>query len=651
MPKKIVTLLLLLLSIKTIAQKANFPKWNSFSEYEMNLTTYEKDTTAHAVILDEVGFAYVESGGNYDIIIEYYVKIKILDEEGFDYATAKIRSHPKEKITSIKGSTTNFESDKTTSLKLDKSEIYNEKVSEFRKLTSFTLPNIKVGSIIEYYYKKRTPFHFTFANGWVFQSDIPTIKSSYYAKIPGFWHYNISTIGIKNPVFKQNKLIKNCISVNSTTAECLFLELTLNEIPAFIEENFTTSNYNFLKQLKFELRTFTQADGVVKHYNKTWKDSDKRLFKEEYFGKEYHKTKYIRKKIPDKIISISDKLERAKAIYLFIQNHFNWNNKYNFFKELHTKKAFENKVGNMVEINSTLINALNAVGIKSDIALLSTRENGFPTKLYPVITDFNYLVAHIKLDGIDYFLDATQKKLPFGLLPYKCLNGNIRVYNKITGSYWYEFTPIDRNEENIYAIGTINDDGTAEIQARIVNNGYTALEKRTKIRDLSIEKYEEEVDEHNEDLNIIDFSIENLELIDKPLIETIKFETESDFTDTNTIYINPFVIKNFNKNPFTLTTRNYPIDLGYKRKFQYNLVFNIPEGYKIQSIPKNRKIGLPENGGELVYLSSNTSNKITIKFIFSLNKTRYRQEQYNYLKKIFSQLIIAQNEMIILTKE
>jgi len=648
--KKII-LVALLLSLNTLAQNVEKPKWNQFSEYEKSLTTYEKDTTAHAIILNEIGYAYVESGGDYNILVEHYVKIKILDQEGFDYATTKIRSHVKEKITRIKGYTTNFVDGKSVTTKLDKSNIFEKNDSEFWNSTSFTLPNIKIGSIIEYSYKKRTPFHYTFSNGWVFQSSIPAVKSSYFAKIPGFWNYNISSIGIKNPNFQQNTLVKNCINVNSTVAECLFLELTLKDIPAFIEEDFTTSNYNFLKQIKFELRTFTQADGVVIHYNKTWNDSDKRLFKEEQFGIEYNKNKYISKKLPVDLHTTSDKLERAKKVYSFIQNHFNWNDKYNLFGKFDTKKAFENKVGNLIEINLSLVNALSAVGIKTDLALLSTRQNGFPTKLYPILTDFNYLVAHIKLNGIDYFLDASQKKLPFGLLPNKCLNGNIRVYDKINGSYWHEFIPIENNEENIYAIGTIKDDATIEIQARIVSNGYAALLKRNKIRDLSIEKYEEEVDERNEDINLTDFSVENLDLIDKALIETMKFELESDFINNSTIYINPFVIQNFERNPFTLDTRNYPIDLGYKKKFQYNLAFTIPDGYKIQSIPKNRNIILAENGGKLVYLSNNTENKITIKFIFSLNKTRYRPAQYEALKEIFSQLISAQNEMIILTKE
>lgn len=649
--KKIATHIVLLFTIMTFAQKVEFPEWNQFSEYEKNLNVYEKDSTAHAVIFEDVGYAYVESGGNFDIIIENYVKIKIFSKEGFEYATKKIRFDKKQKISSIKGSTTNFVDGKPIVSILDKTKIFEEETTEDVKSISFTLPNIKPGSIIEYSYKRRTPYHFRFGNGWVFQSSIPAVKSTYYAKIPGFWHYNISSVGIKNPQFQQNRLVKNCLSVNSTVAECLFLELTLNDIPAFIEEDFTTSNYNFLKQLKFELKTITQSDGTVLHLNKTWKDSDKQLFKEVQFGIEYNKTKFIKKQLPEEILLISDKLERAKQTYFFIQEHFSWNEKHEFFREFNTKKAFENKVGNVIEINLSLIHALNAAGIRAHIALLSTRQNGFPTKLYPVLTDFNYLVAHIKLNGVDYFLDATRKKLPFGILPYECLNGNIRVYNKINGSYWHEFIPIDKNEETVYAIGNINDDGTIEIQARMVSNGYSALEKREEIRDLTIEKYEEEVDERNEDLYITDFSVKNLDIIDMPLIETFKFELDSDLVNDTTIYVNPFVIDDFNNNPFTLETRNYPVDLGYKRKFQYNLVFNIPDGYKIQSIPKNRKMIMPENGGELVYLSSNTEDKITIKFLFSLNKTRYRPSQYNSLKELFSELINAQNEMIILTKE
>lgn len=79
-------------------------------------------------------------------------------------------------------------------------------------------------------------------------------------------------------------------------------------------------------------------------------------------------------------------------------------------------------MGNLSEINHGLINALQAGDIDAKIFLSSTRENGFPTKLHPVMTDFNYLMAFVNIDGKEYLLDASEKNLPFNMVSYDALN-------------------------------------------------------------------------------------------------------------------------------------------------------------------------------------------------------------------------------------
>ena len=36
-------------------------------------------------------------------------------------------------------------------------------------------------------------------------------------------------------------------------------------------------------------------------------------------------------------------------------------------------------------------------------------------------------MSKVEINGKSYFLDATEKQLPFGMLPFKCLNGFDRI--------------------------------------------------------------------------------------------------------------------------------------------------------------------------------------------------------------------------------
>jgi hypothetical protein len=633
------------------AQQDVFPKWGIFSKRELDMKVYEKDSTANAVVLKEVINVYVQNYGDYKIEKEVYIRIKILSKEGFKYATIEIPTYKEESIKEIRASTSNYKNGRRLTI-LKNKNIFKNKTSEDWSLTSFTFPDIQIGSIIEYKYILTTPYHHTFGDGWIFQNEIPKISSSYHAKIPAFWQYHITTIGLLGVEPKEYKIVDNCMQVGESTANCLYIVYDINNIPAFVEEDYATSKYNFLKQVKFELKTFINSNKDQTQITKTWETVDKGLFKDYLFGKKYNKTQFIEKRLPLEIFNETNKLIKAKKVYSFIQKHFNWNQKLELFKDFNYKKDFESKVGNMVSINLNLVNALLAVEIPVDFALLSTRQNGNVGKLHPTLSDFNYLVAHVKIDGEDYFLDATNKNLPFGTLPFKCLNNGIRVFDKKKGSYWHYYVPKEKNTTIVYSIAKVAEDASSiNMQTRVIYKGYDAYDKREDINELGISEYKEKIEEKNEDWEIDKQTISNLKEIDKSLIETYQFKYDIISSTGGTFYIKPFVIKSFTSNPFKLKQRLYPIDLGYTKKFKYNLSFIIPDGFEIKSVPESKNIILENKGGSLVYLTDVKNKKITINLIFSLDKIIYFQKEYSSIKDFVALLIKLQEERIILTKK
>ena len=176
-------------------------------------------------------------------------------------------------------------------------------------------------------------------------------------------------------------------------------------------------------------------------------------------GWQLKKVSFFEDNLPQEIKLLTTDLEKAKAVYSFIQNHFTWNKKYSIFKNVKVKDAYENKIGNVGEINISLINALKAAGLKAELVLVSTRENGFATKIYPVISDFNYVIAKVNIDQKFYLLDATGKLAPFGLLPFRCLNSYGRVMDFENDSYWIDILPYIKSKTQLTAKLILNEDG------------------------------------------------------------------------------------------------------------------------------------------------------------------------------------------------
>lgn len=620
----------------------------------LRMKRYAKDTTANALVLFEYGNTIVENiNDQLNLKTTVYKKIKIFNKEGEDHATITIAIYNdddeerQEKVINLKAVTHNLQ-DKNTYL--NASKIYTNKISENWKEVTFTFPNVKPGSILEYQYDLRSKFFFNF-RGWTFQSDIPKLQSEFHALIPGNWIYNRSLRGSLKLVKNEATIKRKCLTFSSRkSADCEKLTYIMKDIPAFIEEEeYTTTKENYISKIKFELAEIFYTDGTSRKFTTSWKETDKRLKTDESIGRQIKNKSYFLKNMPEELFAVDDKLSRCKGIYEYIQNYYSLNdNKQNIFDEEDVKKAYKEKFGSVSEINLSLISALRAADIDAKIILLSTRDKGFPTKVHPVMTDFNYIAAYIKLNNETFLLDASEKQLSFKMLPFQTLNSYGRVLDFENESFWYGLEPKIHSFSRTRLEIDLSDDHING-KLKIIDKGYYAWYKRKYLADNSKNKYLQEIENKSKNISIINYNNQNLSKLDALFEENIDIEFEEYTNNGNMIYFNPFISK-LETNPFQLNERNYPVDFGYKRKISYMVKVNFPDNYKIVSVPESVNLALPDNGGTFI---SNTTIKENAVIIFSqyvLNKIIYTPVEYYYIKELFNQIIKTQNSLITLEK-
>ena len=447
------------------------------------------------------------------------------------------------------------------------------------------------------------------------------------------------------------KLKKNCFTVSgwSGEADCEEVVYIMKNIPAFIEEDYLTSKKNYLSAIKFELSEFKWFDGTHHKYSKSWKDTDREFKTEKSIGKQLRKIDNIKKKLPIDLISGQQTIENAKRIYNYIKNHFTWNKKYRVFTDVNVKNAFDKKVGNSMEINIALINALKAAGFDTELMLISTRKHGLPTKLYPVMTDFNYAIAKLNVDNKSYLLDATNKQMPFAMLPFKTLNSYGRVMNFKKGSYWHNIISQHKSQVRTSLNLKLNDSGNLKGFMNTSNNGYLGLIKREKYNKTDEDEYLGVIEDKNQDLSIISYKNHNLNDLEKSFSEIFEIEIESNL-NKNTLLINPFILNRISENPFKLRERNYPVDFGYNHSNMFILQLEIPKGYSIKSLPENVAFKLPNNSGVYQFTITLKDQKISLLSRIKLFKSYFTPEEYPYLKEFYNQIIKTQKSLITLEK-
>jgi hypothetical protein len=640
-------------SSNSLGQNHGFP-FGSFSLKELQMQTYAPDSSAAAVVLNEFGEVYFDmEKGN--LILEYHKKIKILTAEGTDEANFSILLRKgdsrKEELISVEGMTYYLLDGTPKSIKLEKKATFFEENKDYTQV-KFTLPNAVVGSTLEIKYAISSPFIFNLYP-WQFQSDIPKVQSEFWALIPGNYSYNASLQGFQKLDMNESELVKECFSFGTAKADCGLLKFRMKNIPAFKEEDYMTAKSNFLSAINFELEQIKYFDGRVDRVTKEWKDVEEELQTHADFGTQIKKARNLfEKEISPLLVGVTDPLEKAKKIYNWIKQQYNWNDYLGKYAENGVKKSFETKKGNVGDINLSLLGALQAAELSASPVLLSTRANGLPNNLYPVLSDFNYVVVQLVIGESSYLLDATDHLMPFGLLPEICLNGKGRLLAK-KASFDIDLIPAKAKQRTVTTI-TLKLDENGDLHGALQINGYDyeALESRSAIKSYSTRKeYIKMLEKRWGAKEIKNYSVENLDELEKPLVEKMEIEFDAhNASNVQQIYFNPFFAGRWTENPFKSKERTYPVDFGVAQEETVLLSLEYPINFHLDEIPKNVALAMPNKGGKYTFSFNNLGNKLNISYTLNLTKAIYDSVEYHSLKELFERIVQLRQTDLVLVK-
>lgn len=662
--KRLVLIALLFVPLVGFTQSGDF-EFGKILRSELEMKTYAADTSAAAVVLNEFGEAYFDD--EVDVVFEYHVKIKILKKEGMNEGDFKIYLGKDgnvvdrtEKWVSLEASTFNLESNSIRESKFEKKDLFIENSSENYTTVKFALKDVKVGSVLEVKYVTKSPFYLNFKS-WFFQGDLPKIRSEFWAKIPANFTYGIRLQGFLKLKASQVDLERQCFQMpgagassgyQSSLSDCSVGKYVMENVPSFKDEKFISTKKNYISAIYYELSEINQG-GSKRKFSEEWKDVDLELKEHLNFGQKIKKAKKLLEDIiPPMVGGESDPLKKANMIYYYINHWYVWNEEENKYTLLDPKKSYESKKGNSADINFALIAALQVAGLNADPVILSTREHGLPFKLHPQRSDFNYVVSSLKIGDQMYLLDATDPLLPFGVLPIKCMNDQGRLVSK-DESGWVDLKPAQKNKSSVSMELKPTEDGTLRGKLTIQHVGYSAYDQRKEM--LGLKSREEYLNHKSKELSnakILSYEAENLEDLNKPLIEKMEVEISGlDETGNGILYFNPFLTDRYETNPFKSNERLYPVDLGAAIESSYFISVELPEKYKVDELPSNMALSLPQNGGKCLLNVNQVGNKVTLTSILSLNKPIYTSEEYHNLKEFFARVVqMQQSQFVFKTK-
>lgn len=326
----------------------------------------------------------------------------------------------------------------------------------------------------------------------------------------------------------------------------------------------------------------------------------------------------------------------------------NWNGFHGYSCESGVRRAYNDKVGNVADINLMLTSMLRYAGLNADPVLVSTRSNKIA--LYANRSAFNYVIASVEIDGKILLMDATSKSALPGILPVRAINWEGRRIRKDGTSTRIDLVPGWLSKEVVNLAVQLDKDGNISGKAREQYFDYNAYLFRENLAGVNKDVYIEKMEKEYTGMQVGEYKV-TYDDMSKPVIEEYDF-THNQVSDIigDKIYLNPLLFLTATDNPFKQEKREYPVDFVFPHQDRYLVNITLPEGYVVETLPQPVAIAMEENIGTFKYNIGQNNNQLQIVMTLDINYATVPQDYYITIRDFYQKMIEKQNEKIVLKK-
>jgi hypothetical protein len=556
----------------------NGDEWQPISQEELKMTSVPEAPGAPAVYL----YRQVDRDDNTSR--EYnYVRIKILSEEGRKYADIDIPFvKGNESIQSLKartirpdGSIVNFDG-----------KIYEKEIVKARGLKylakTFTLPDVQVGSIIEYRYVDQMDENQLYNSHWILSEELFTRHAKFSLKPYSQMTLRLNWQGLPSG-----------ITPTSTNP----VRLEISNIAAFRTEDFMPPENELKSRVDFLYSRIEEKDSV-----KFWKTQGKLLNEsvENFVGKRKAMEQAVAGTVAAsdsqevKLQKIYDRVLQVRNTSLQVEKTEQEQKRAKEKENNNVEDVWKHGYGNGRQINWLFLAMARAAGFEASCVYLSSRNEYFfkPNSMNP--GQLNGDVVAVKLNGKDAYFDPAAGYAPFGFVTWEETGVSGLRLDKEGGS-WIT-TPIPESLSSQIVRNAdlkLSDDGTLQGKLKVTFSGLEALWRR--------------VEERNEDAGSRKKFLEDQVKEYIPIGSEVELRNNPEWNSAAETFVAEYEIKvpgwasgagrrvlvpsalfsNTEKHLFEHADRTHPIYFSFPFQKSDDVTIELPLGWQVSSVPKS----------------------------------------------------------------
>ena len=644
-------------SLEVVALDVN-KKFGAPTAEEMSMTVYEDDPEAAAVILYSHTEAKFEQVGesNFGIVYKVKERIKILKPEGIEQGDVKVvfydpaKETRNERVSRIKATSYNLEGGKVVSSKMTNDLKNKERINEKYCQVKFSIPNVKVGSVIEYEYERHSDYYFTISDWYAQSQEMPVFYTEYTLVIPAWFNFHIENSGII--LLDQDVDITSftfATSKGSATVQAGVNKFFGSRLPVVKDDDWVYCVEDFLTKVVHDLNWIEFPNSGRRRFTTTWEKVDSVLMQDEDFGKFYKMHNPLAQEQAG--LNLPDTLpvkERTARLRELLKSNFAWNGNFGIFA-IGERKLQKERTANSATLNFALRSMLRDANIQAHPVVMSRRTRGRLPQLHPSGESLNTMCLQvIGEDGEPFYIDAAAPGCPVGVLPDNLLVERARVIRGENSAEWVDLTHVSSGQISSFSRGMLSADGRLEGTRDVdYHDNSSVVFRRNFFTTKDSTDFVQKIANRNK-VEIEEYHVSDVKGYGPVVRENIRFSRSCE-NDGEHIYLNPFLFADM-ESPFKAEERVLPVEFPYAVRERHVIQIDLPEGYEVEELPQSIQVKMTDGDMNCRIMTSLAGRKLNIQISYNRQSMLYPNEYYPSLRDFWSKFESKCNEMIVLKK-
>ena len=581
----------------------------------------------------------------------YYHRIKILNEKGTRHADVEITMPIGGSIGSLKARTIHPDGTivEFTGKPFQKTLIKGHGVKLLAK--TFTMPDVTVGSIIEYKYKVNYGGMINTDNYWTIQHELYTVKESfrmerYSGGLQGFeMGYQVAVIYSHMPA--------NMKPVDKNGA----YQMEAENMPAFDSEGFMPPEEQFTPMVRFFYLGLENPspDKFWENAGRRWNDDV-----DHFIGNR----KEIREAAAAAIGNETDPEQKLRKLYARAQQVRNLTyerdrteeeqKKENIKQNQNVGDVLSRGIGDRDEITRLMVALARAAGFDASIVRVSNRQTRFFNKGVLSTRQLDTEIAAINVNGKDVYLDPGTRFCPYGYLRWIRTSAAGLKLDKKGGTFvTAPPAPYDKAITRRVADMIMDADGNLKGTVTVSFEGGEALEHRLDGLDTDdagkAKSLEDELQGWLPTGAIIKVAkADGWESSEGPL--AVRFNVDMPgyaSTVGKRLLVPSYLFQAKQLDAFKQKDRKYPIYFPYAFAEADRVNIQLPPGYTLENAPQPQKAQLAYAGYQNIVQYD--GKELVTQRILQMNGIFFKLEQYGEVKDFFAKVLAGDEQQAVLT--